>query len=74
MLRSLSKRQLALPMPNLAQPQMLPAATMASLPGVQQMPALQPVQDPHEERVLRLADANPRAVADVVQTWMREEE
>jgi flagellar biosynthesis/type III secretory pathway M-ring protein FliF/YscJ len=39
-----------------------------------EMPALQPGSDPHEERVLRLADANPRAVADVVQTWMREEE
>lgn len=75
LLRSLSKRQLALPMPNMSQPHMLPAAAaMASLPGIQQMPALQPAQDPHEERVLRLADANPRAVADVVQTWMREEE
>jgi flagellar M-ring protein FliF len=73
LLRSLGKRQLSLPMPH--QAHMLPAAAaMAALPMVDGMPALQPAQDPHEERVLKLADANPRAVADVVQTWMREEE
>ncbi len=73
LLRSLGKRQLSLPMPH--QAQMLPAAAgYASLPMADAMPALQPASDPHEERVLKLADANPRAVADVVQTWMREEE
>lgn len=73
LLRSLSKRQLALPMPQ--HPMMLPAATAYSaLPHMPEMPALQPASDPHEDRVLKLADANPRAVADVVQTWMREEE
>ena len=73
LLRSLGKRQLSLPMPY--QPQMLPAAAgMAALPMGEAMPALQPATDPHEERVLKLADANPRAVADVVQTWMREED
>ncbi|MGE3073771.1 MAG: flagellar basal-body MS-ring/collar protein FliF [Dehalococcoidia bacterium] len=73
LLRSLSKRQLTLPMPQ--QPAMLPAgAGFAPLAAVPDMPALQPASDPHEERVLKLADANPRAVADVVQTWMREEE
>lgn len=73
LLRSLSKRQLTLPMPQ--QVQMLPAgAGFAALPSMPDMPALQPAGDPHEERVLKLADANPRAVADVVQTWMREEE
>jgi flagellar biosynthesis/type III secretory pathway M-ring protein FliF/YscJ len=59
------------------QPTMLPAAAAAALhalPMAESMPALQPATDPHEERVLKLADANPRAVADVVQTWMREED
>ena len=73
LLRNLSKRQLTLPMPH--QPAMLPAAAMAaSLPMPESMPALHAAPDPHEERVMRLADANPRAVADVVQTWMREED
>lgn len=73
LLRSLSKRQFTLPMP--AHSPMLPAAAaLAALPAAEDIPALQPASDPHEERVLRLADNNPRAVADVVQTWMREEE
>lgn len=73
LLRALGKRQLALPMQH--QPVMLPAAAaLAALPMSDDMPALQPASDPHEERVMKLADANPRAVADVVQTWMREEE
>jgi len=75
LLRSLGKRQLTLPMP--AQHQMLAAgagAGMSALPPLPAMPALEPASDPHEDRVLKLADANPRAVADVVQTWMREEE
>ena len=38
------------------------------------MAALESRPDPHEDRVLKLADTNPRAVADVVQTWMREED
>lgn len=73
LLRSLSKRQLALPMP---QPiQALPAAvTPAVISGPAALAALEPGKDPHEERVLKLAESNPRAVADVVQTWMREEE
>jgi len=37
------------------------------------LPALEPASDPNEDRVIKLATANPRAVADVVQTWMREE-
>jgi flagellar biosynthesis/type III secretory pathway M-ring protein FliF/YscJ len=75
LLRSLGKRQLSLPMPY--QSQMLPAghgAMAIAAPVLEEMPALQPATDPHEERVLKLADANPRAVADVVQTWMREED
>lgn len=73
LLRSLGKRQLALPAPRQV-PMLQPAPAMASLAGGGDMPMLQPATDPHEERVLRLADANPRAVADVVQTWIREEE
>ena len=73
LLRSLGKRQLSLPAPYQAQRLAAPAMA-AALPAGETMPALQPAKDPHEERVLKLADANPRAVADVVQTWMREEE
>ena len=79
LLRSLSKRQLALP--GVPQPQMLPsaaglgalpAAAMAAIPPAPGLPAIESAPDPHEERVIKLAEANPRAVADVVQTWMRE--
>jgi flagellar M-ring protein FliF len=76
LLRSLGKRQLALPGLGMhMQPQALGAgyAAPALNPGLP-MQALEPSSDPHEERVLKLADANPRAVAEVVQTWMREEE
>ncbi len=38
------------------------------------VPDIAPLPDPAEERVLKLAATNPRAVADVVQTWMREED
>ncbi len=76
LLRSLSRRQLRLPAP--IAPQALPAgaaAALAALPSAppEQLPVLETPHDPHEERVLRLAEANPRAVADVVQTWMRED-
>ncbi len=76
LLRSLSKRQLALPAPYPMQA--LPAGVSVSAgslgaPAVS-MPALETPTDPHEERVLKLAEVNPRAVADVVQTWMREED
>ncbi|MCL4241955.1 MAG: flagellar M-ring protein FliF [Dehalococcoidia bacterium] len=80
LLRSLGKRQLALP--GVPQPQMLPAGAgapalasgaMAALPRAPHLPAIETAPDPHEERVIKLAEANPRAVADVVQTWMREE-
>jgi len=73
LLRSLAKRQLELPaghgMPMLASP-----AFQAALgaPAIQ-LQALEAAADPHEDRVFKLADANPRAVADVVQTWMRED-
>ncbi|MEO8540267.1 MAG: flagellar basal-body MS-ring/collar protein FliF, partial [bacterium] len=73
LLRSLGKRQLTFPAPHQT-PLLAAASAFAALPAVDDMPALQAASDPHEERVLRLADANPRAVADVVQTWMREEE
>ncbi len=81
LLRSLSKRQLALP--GVPQPHMLPAAAgmgglpaaaMTSIPRGPDLPAIEAAPDPHEERVIKLAEANPRAVADVVQTWMREGE
>lgn len=80
LLRSLSKRQFAF-MPTPMQPQLVAAASstaaaaLAALPqGKEHLPELQQAPDPHEERVLKLAEANPRAVADVVQTWMREGE
>lgn len=73
LLRALTRRQLALPAP--MQQAALPAAyAAASIPSSPDLPALESPADPQEERVLRLAEANPRAVADVVQTWMREEE
>jgi flagellar M-ring protein FliF len=72
LLRSLSKRQLSLP--TFAQPRVLSDPMMPALANVSvPMPELAPSRDPHETRVLTLADENPRAVADVVQTWMREE-
>ena len=80
LLRSLARRQLALP--GVPQPQMLSAAAgapalasgaMAALARAPNLPAIETAPDPHEERVIKLAEANPRAVADVVQTWMREE-
>jgi len=79
LLRSLGKRQLSLGMP--AQHPMLATAGMhnalaagaiAALPQAEALPSLETVADPHEERIHKLAEANPRAVADVVQTWMRE--
>ena len=74
LLRSLSKRQLALPAPS-----PLHALPVAMAPAAISAPhtplgALEPGVDPHEERVMKLAETNPRAVADVVQTWMREED
>lgn len=75
MLRSLSKRQLALPAP--APMRVLPAAAgghALAAPQPHAAGVLEPGLDPGEERVLKLAEVNPRAVADVVQTWMREED
>ncbi len=78
LLRSLSKRQLAMPQPYLATA--LAGAGGQLMPGdLLHVPALESpgiVQnvDAAEERVMRLADSNPRAVADVVQTWMREDD
>ncbi len=76
LLRSLSKRQLALPAA--MSPQLLAAAgapALTALPPsrMEDLPALESASDPHEERIIQLAEANPRAVADVVQTWMRED-
>lgn len=72
LLGSLSKRQLALPQPRA--PMALPAASgQAQIASSPPLPALEPASDPNEERVIKLAQSNPRAVADVVQTWMREE-
>ncbi|MCE7929031.1 MAG: hypothetical protein DYG91_11125, partial [Chloroflexi bacterium CFX7] len=75
LLRSLSKRQLALPAPQPAMALAAPApvAALHTAPAAP-LPALEAPNDPREERVLKLAEANPRAVADVVQTWMREED
>jgi len=76
LLRSLSKRQTAFPVMRtqaaLAAP--LPVVALPSAPAPPPLPALETRADPKEERVLKLAEANPRAVADVVQTWMREED
>ncbi len=72
LLRSLSKRQLALPSGQMLQA--LSAGGALALPRAPALPALEAASDPQEERVLQLASANPRAVAEVVQTWMREEE
>ncbi|MBA4181851.1 MAG: flagellar M-ring protein FliF [Anaerolinea sp.] len=72
LLGSLSKRQLALPMAVPAVSLLAPA--QAAIAAAAPLHALESHADPHEERVLKLADSNPRAVADVVQTWMREEE
>ena len=73
LLRSLGKRQLSLTA--FGSLQALTAGGIApGLPRPNALPALEAASDPQEERVLKLAQSNPRAVADVVQTWMREEE
>ena len=75
LLGSLNKRQLALP--SGFQMQALPAGGSGPMSLSAPRPALAALEarsDPHEDRVLKLADTNPRAVADVVQTWMREED
>lgn len=56
-----------------AMPQSRVTASVEPPAAVQPAPELQPLPDPTEERVLKLAATNPRAVADVVQTWLREE-
>jgi flagellar M-ring protein FliF len=73
LLRSLSNRQFAVPSPAYRQPALAEGPVFPSIaPGVP-VPALEPTSNPHEERVYNLASSNPRAVAQVVQTWMREE-
>jgi flagellar M-ring protein FliF len=72
LLRSLGKRQLALPAPAM-RPALAAPASAVAIASAPPLPALEPASDPGEERVLKLAQSNPRAVADVVQTWMREE-
>lgn len=75
LLRSLSKRQLALPAPYAMQALPAGPGMSAALPApARSLKELTPPGDPDEERVMKLAEVNPRAVADVVQTWMREEE
>ncbi|OAI40687.1 hypothetical protein AYO38_05380 [bacterium SCGC AG-212-C10] len=76
LLRSLGKRQMALPSPYMATALAGAGAGGYELdsPMREQLPAIQAGSDPAEERVMKLADSNPKAVADVVQTWMREEE
>ncbi|MCC6382384.1 MAG: flagellar M-ring protein FliF [Dehalococcoidia bacterium] len=72
LLRSLARRQAGFP--PAYQRALAAAAVPAALPPSQPLPALNAAPDPSEERIFRLAEANPRAVADVVQTWIREEE
>src|SRR6185437_14203936 len=72
LLRALSRRQLALPMPQMLQA--LPSGGAQAIAAPVNYGSLEPAGDPQEDRVLKLAEGNPRAVADVVQTWMREEE
>jgi flagellar M-ring protein FliF len=72
LLKSLSKRQLSLPAP--AIPTMILQHETAAIASPSPVGALNVSADPQEQRVLELASSNPRAVADVVQTWMREEE
>ncbi len=71
--KSLAKRQLAMPQ---ASQQFALAGGMVqgAIPAAPPLPALERHIDPHETRIMDLASSNPRAVADVVQTWMREEE
>lgn len=73
LLRSLQKRQLALG-PGYQAMALPGGGTAAALPMAPALPALESPPDPAEERVFNLAVQNPRAVADVVQTWMREED
>lgn len=74
LLRTLNKRQLALPSPYMAAAVSGPGMSF-ELPrmGDGDRPAIQAPVDPGEERLVKLAESNPKAVADVVQTWMREE-
>ncbi|MCC7364265.1 MAG: flagellar M-ring protein FliF [Dehalococcoidia bacterium] len=73
LLRSLGKRQLSLPMPA-HQVAIAGPAMHGAIAQPIHLAALEAPTDPAEEQVVKLAESNPRAVADVVQTWMREEE
>lgn len=82
LLRSLGKKQLALPSGGM---RMVPMASVAELEAGEEEQAIAPPKkkpdllpeleqsNPQEERIVRMAQSNPRAVAQVVQTWMREE-
>jgi flagellar M-ring protein FliF len=70
LLRSLGRRQAFVGRPEYA---LAAGYAPASLPPGQPLPAIEVGSDPQEERIFQLAASNPRAVAEVVQTWMREE-
>ncbi len=73
LLRTLSRRQMSIA------PAQRPAyLTHAPAPAALGAPPEEPEElvpevDPHEKRVHHLAEQNPQAVAEVVQTWMRED-
>ncbi len=83
LLRSLGKKQLALPSSGM---RMMPMVSVEGLEAGEEAEAIAPPKkkkadllpeldqsNPQEERIVRMAQSNPRAVAQVVQTWMREE-
>jgi flagellar M-ring protein FliF len=77
LLRSLGKKQLALPAtgPMVSVPAVEAAAASQVAPAPRKQELLPELEqsNPQEERIVRMAQSNPRAVAQVVQTWMREE-
>ena len=74
LLRSLGNKQLAIPVaaPRVMVPAVEAAPAVPELPEQEPLPALE-TQNPQEARIVKMAQSNPRAVAQVVQTWMREE-
>lgn len=77
LLRAMSKRQMGMTMPSGGGSQLMLSEPMFAgaldSPRSVHIGDLVPQVDAHQVRVFRLAEENPRAVADVVQTWMRED-
>jgi len=77
LLRAMSKRQMVMAGAASGAPAFMLSEPMFAgaidAPRTVHVGDIVPQVDAHQMRVFRLAEENPRAVADVVQTWMRED-